>query len=126
MFVPLTTAAACRTFQRMSRPRSRSDGGAIYKAVGEKIRRARGDRKQAAVASQVGLTRSSITNIELGRQKVLLHTFVDIALALGVNPADLLPDLPKVGPVELPSSLAPAERQFVQRGLAVASPKLRR
>lgn len=39
----------------------------------------------------VGLTRTSITNVEQGRQKFLLHTLVDIAMALQVEPAGLLP-----------------------------------
>jgi transcriptional regulator with XRE-family HTH domain len=46
---------------------------------------------QEALASQVALTRTSITNIERGRQKLLLHTLVDIAHALSVEPAELLP-----------------------------------
>jgi len=36
---------------------------------------------QDALASAVGLTRSSISNIEKGRQKPLLHTLIDISEA---------------------------------------------
>ena len=39
----------------------------------------------------VGLTRTSITNIEKGRQKVLLHQVYDIARALGTTPTSILP-----------------------------------
>lgn len=47
---------------------------------------------QEGLASLVSLTRTSITNIEKGRQKILLHTIVDIASTLRVAPADLLPE----------------------------------
>jgi DNA-binding XRE family transcriptional regulator len=46
---------------------------------------------QDSLAKSVSLTRTSITNIEKGRQKILLHTLADIAAALSVNPADLIP-----------------------------------
>ncbi len=46
---------------------------------------------QENLAKLVGLTRTSLTNIEKGRQKILLHTFADLASALGVRPAELLP-----------------------------------
>lgn len=41
----------------------------------------------------MSLTRTSITNVEKGRQKLLLHTLADIAKALQVEPASLLPKL---------------------------------
>lgn len=46
---------------------------------------------QEALASAIKLTRSSITNIEAGRQRMLLETFIEIAEALDVAPEDLLP-----------------------------------
>lgn len=68
----------------------------FYKEVGRKIREARLRRKpkltQQGLAELVSLTRTSITNVEKGRQKFLLHTLADIAKALGVNPASLLPE----------------------------------
>jgi transcriptional regulator with XRE-family HTH domain len=45
---------------------------------------------QAALADHAGLSRTCIANIELGRQECGLQTFVDLAIALGVEPADLL------------------------------------
>lgn len=45
-------------------------------------------QQQLAVA--VGLTRSSIANIEAGRQKVALHHFARMADALQVAPSSLL------------------------------------
>ena len=68
--------------------------GSYYEDVGRRIRKARKDRKltQEDLASLVSLTRTSITNIEKGRQKLLLHTLAQIAHALHVEPANLLPD----------------------------------
>ncbi len=39
-------------------------------------------------------TRASIANLEKGKQRILTHTLVDLAIALGQTPADLLPPLP--------------------------------
>lgn len=67
----------------------------LYHEVGQNIKAWREQRglTQEALASQVSLTRTSITNIEKGRQKLLLHTLIDIATALGTHPASLLPRL---------------------------------
>ncbi|MBL8824601.1 MAG: helix-turn-helix transcriptional regulator [Planctomycetia bacterium] len=68
---------------------------AFYEEVGRRIRDARKRRKpvltQEGLAGLVSLTRTSITNVEKGRQKFLLHTLADIAAALHVDPASLLP-----------------------------------
>jgi len=66
----------------------------VYQAVGQRIREARVRRQmtQDALATAVSLTRTSITNIEKGRQKVLLHTFLEIAEHLEVDPTTLLPN----------------------------------
>jgi transcriptional regulator with XRE-family HTH domain len=71
----------------------------IYTDVGKRIRDARGRAglSQEDLAAAVALKRTSITNIESGRQKLLLHTFVDVAAALGVSPAALLPELTPAG-----------------------------
>jgi transcriptional regulator with XRE-family HTH domain len=67
----------------------------FYQEVGRRISDARKRRKprltQEALAELVSLTRTSITNVEKGRQKFLLHTLVEIAAALQVEPASLLP-----------------------------------
>ena len=64
----------------------------FYEEVGRRIRLARKGRlTQKDLADRVSLTRTSITNIEKGRQKVLLHTLADIAEALQVAPVTLLP-----------------------------------
>ena len=60
--------------------------------LGLRIRAAReGKLTQATLAATVGLSRTAITNIECGRQRLLVDQLVDIAGALGVPPAELLP-----------------------------------
>jgi len=65
----------------------------IYEQIGQAIahHRGRAGLSQAAVAASIGLTRTSISNIEKGRQKMLVHTLLDIARTLSVAPADLVP-----------------------------------
>lgn len=46
---------------------------------------------QDVVADKIGCTRSSIANIEAGRQDTTITRLADIADLLGVSPADLLP-----------------------------------
>jgi transcriptional regulator with XRE-family HTH domain len=46
---------------------------------------------QQAVADRVGLTRTSITNIERGAQHISLHQLYLLAAAVGLQPAELLP-----------------------------------
>jgi len=66
----------------------------IYIIIGENIQRARNkvNIKQDELASKVQLGRTSITNIEKGKQKILIHTLYQIAFALGVPIQDLLPN----------------------------------
>jgi transcriptional regulator with XRE-family HTH domain len=71
-----------------------SDQEAFYTEVGRRVRlaRERAGLTQDALATRVSLSRTSVTNIEKGRQKVLLHTLCGLADALGVAPAVLMPD----------------------------------
>jgi transcriptional regulator with XRE-family HTH domain len=65
----------------------------FYRHVGEQIRRRRKELRmpQDTLATDVGLTRASISNIEKGRQKLLAHTLCEIARTLKVDPGSLLP-----------------------------------
>jgi DNA-binding XRE family transcriptional regulator len=75
----------------MRRPRFEKNRP-FYEAVGRRIAQVRGPRlKQDALAQKIEMTRTSIINIEKGRQQILLHTLVDIARALNVSPTDLMP-----------------------------------
>jgi transcriptional regulator with XRE-family HTH domain len=70
---------------------------AFYVEVGHRVRsaRERAGLTQDALAERVALSRTSVTNIERGRQRVLLHTLWDIAAVLGVEPVTLIPKVPK-------------------------------
>jgi DNA-binding XRE family transcriptional regulator len=74
---------------------STSDHQLFYEEMGRRIREARRRRTPAltqdGLAKLVGLTRTSITNLEHGRQKCLLHTLSEIAAVLQVEPASLIP-----------------------------------
>ena len=65
----------------------------FYAIVGSTISHVRQERRftQEKLAKAVNLDRTSISNIEQGRQKMLLHSLYEIANALGVEPFDLLP-----------------------------------
>jgi hypothetical protein len=61
----------------------------------------------------VGLSRTSIANIEAGRQKILLHQLLDLAAAVEVHPSALLPE----------EILSPDPQ--IERVLATVRPKLK-
>jgi transcriptional regulator with XRE-family HTH domain len=65
----------------------------FYRLFGSRVRELREERKvtQDELARRVALSRTSITNIERGRQRVLLHQMMEIAQALDAEPAALVP-----------------------------------
>src|SRR3954453_20573545 len=65
----------------------------LYQEFGQLLREARisADLTQQDVARRVGLTRTSITNIERGTQHISLHQLFLLANAVGKEPTDLLP-----------------------------------
>ena len=92
---------------------------AIYTRFGRELRRVRKQRKmtQDDLAQRVNLGRTSIVNIESGRQRVHLHTLVDLAEALEVSPTELLPDEPESVPeiADQVGTLPAPERDWVMR-----------
>lgn len=82
----------------------------LYEAIGDRIKAARTLAKitQTDLGRQIGLTRSSIANIEAGRQRVMLHWVFQIADELGVDPRELIvePRVPTMRPID---ELDPAE-----------------
>ncbi len=97
----------------------------FYRQVGERIRAKRRERglSQEGLAAAVGLKRPSMSNIEKGRQNILLHTFHDIADCLDVQAEALLP--PKVIPSSaMPdlSSYSKEVREFVEAGIGPTKP----
>lgn len=69
------------------------DDELFYKEFGKKLKDFRGKAHltQSELAERVGLSRTSVTNIEVGRQKIPLHLLYTLAASLGVEPAQLLP-----------------------------------
>src|ERR1051325_4762762 len=74
----------------------------VYREIGRAIARER--RKRVPRLTQAGLakltkkalSRSAIANIESGRQRVAVHHLFELALALQVEPASLLPSMESV------------------------------
>ena len=100
---------------------------AFYVDVGRRIRDARLAKNvtQAHLAAHASMTRSSIANLEAGRQKIPLHILALIADALSVDPASLLPPISVAAEFEVSSvvdeKLAEAPRStrdFVQGAIA--------
>ena len=65
----------------------------LYEKIGDCIRSRRAELgwSQWQLAQEVGLERTSITNIEKGRQHAPLHIIYIICFALRVDPCNLLP-----------------------------------
>jgi len=65
----------------------------LYKAFGRQLREAREGTglTQGQLAEAVGLSRTSITNIEAGNQPVALHILFALSRAVDKDPRDLLP-----------------------------------
>lgn len=69
---------------------------ALYVEIGDRVRRARKHRgwSQLDLARAVDLTRSSIANLEAGRQRPPVHIALLVAQALDVPVDELLPSGP--------------------------------
>lgn len=94
----------------------------VYSDFGRRLRGARkkASLTQSELADRVGISRTSITNIERGGQRILLHTFFKIAAAVGSPPIDLLPDTTdgereSLVPEKVLAELSAADREFVRR-----------
>lgn len=91
----------------------------FYQDLGKRIKEKRLKKgfSQNGVATAIGLSRTSLTNIEKGRQNLLLHTFLDIADALQVKAKDLLPEEanPSEDMQKKLNAVAPEFRDFVKQ-----------
>lgn len=67
----------------------------LNQRFGTLLQEKRKERKltQEELARRIGLGRTSVTNIEKGRQPVTLQLLFDLAKVLALSPADLLPDM---------------------------------
>jgi len=71
----------------------------FYPEFGRRVRlaRRRAHLSQDTLGRLTGLNRTSITNIEAGRQRIPLHLLPAFAIALDVEPVELLPGSPRPG-----------------------------
>jgi transcriptional regulator with XRE-family HTH domain len=78
------------------------DDATLRQRVGARIRAARNAEglSQEQVAQRVGMTRSSIANLEAGRQDMNISRLALVAAAVNLNLADLIrpEDLPELPP----------------------------
>ncbi|MEO8608830.1 MAG: helix-turn-helix transcriptional regulator [Chloroflexota bacterium] len=79
------------------------DDNALYKSIGERVKAHRTQIQvtQKQLADEIGVERTSITNIESGLQKLPIHQLYRICQALKVDPFDLLPSLEEVRQSEM-------------------------
>lgn len=97
----------------------------FYAVVGSRVRSVRTDRgmSQAALARQIGFTRSSVANLEAGRQRIALHLLVQIARALDNEPGALIPEVAPASAMDdevlegLTEQLDSRAREFVRRAV---------
>ena len=75
---------------------------ALFQIIGKNIKSYRNSANlnQAHLASQVGLSRTSLVNIEQGKQQPSLFLLWRIAEALGVETKDLIPNRFEVNATE--------------------------
>ncbi len=99
----------------------------FYVQVGRRLRtaRKRAHLTQAQLAESISMTRSSVANLEAGRQRMPLHLMAWIAEILDVPPIELLPETGTFGDIivlpDLTDHLASDEdrmRDFVRSTIA--------
>lgn len=89
----------------------------FYSALGSQIRRKRVDAEltQEQLADALALNRTSVTNIEKGKQRILLHTFVQIAEILKMDLTDLMPLSSRIRSSPTVSGVVPKGTTNIQR-----------
>ena len=72
-----------------------NDERVLYSTLGDIIKKHRSQKglTQAELARKVGLPRTGIANVEAGRQRLYLHTLINIANALGINICSVIDQL---------------------------------
>jgi transcriptional regulator with XRE-family HTH domain len=87
----------------------------LYRQIGEHLRQTRAALgvTQSQVAEATGLLRTSVTNIEAGRQKAPLHVLYRLCAFLGTEVAAVLPEIGMV--VEADEEIVTAPYQLESR-----------
>lgn len=77
--------------------RYRVDKNNVCVGIGQNIRglREAANIKQSELALMIGLSRTSVVNIELGRQNIVPHQIYSLCLALNCKVTDILPEAKK-------------------------------
>ena len=100
------------------------NGQLLYEEVGKLIasRRRQLGQKQDDIAKLAGVSRASLANIEVGRQRVLLHQLYNIARALQFDgPQPLLPTMRAESVNDLPMSRSVTSKQAAQLEQLISS-----
>ncbi len=92
-FVPLTCELLIDILALM---RVELDERLLYDLIGIKIRELRGQRRQEELAEAIGMQRTSVANIESGRQKTPLHVLYKLCALFDVEVALILPKVDEV------------------------------
>lgn len=99
-----------------------SASDALYKAVGARIRAARGRGasrlSQASLAKQLGISRASVVNIEAGRQHAPLSLLWEIAEVLDTELSQLIPRRSELITDDAESTLSSAMREQIKQKAA--------
>lgn len=80
------------------------DEALLYSRIGDAIRRRRSDlgMTQGQLAEAAGVLRTSVANVEAGRQRAPLHLVYRLCVALGVEVSAIIP---RVGEVARPATV---------------------
>jgi transcriptional regulator with XRE-family HTH domain len=97
-----------------------SEQGPFYRALGIQIRKARKAKRltQEGLAEMIGLSRTSVTNVERGRQPIYAHTLALLSSALECPFGSLVPQSLLLMTDEAPQemeNLDPQEKRWVAK-----------
>ena len=101
----------------------------LYKEIGRRIREARKAKNvtQSELAEAIGLTRTSVTNIEKGRQKLLVHSLFEIAAALKVSLGHLIEESMRDETtkleIQIPSTVSDKDRALIESAISPSKAK---
>lgn len=94
----------------------------IYSQIGQSVRKGRSrlHLTQQELADRLKLTRTSVTNIEAGTQRIPVHLAYEIAHVLNLSLDELLPSVQQIereAEMELPPETAKFVQKIFEEGL---------
>lgn len=98
-----------------------ADSSDLHVALGKRIREKRlsSGLTQAELAERIAISRTSLTNMELGRQRLLVDQLYKVAEVLNTQPRDLLPaptELVGAGPkINVHEAIPESVHRFAQK-----------